>query len=51
MKAAGLRKHAEERQRMLDIEAFLKDKFREGCIRMKQLFEAEDRDKTGSVGL
>ena len=38
-----------ERQRSLDIERWLKGKFREGFVKMRDCFEACDTKKTGSV--
>lgn len=48
-RAAALKKHAEARQRSINIEKFLKSKFREGCIEMRGMFETEDPDRSGSV--
>ena len=45
----GLRKKEAERQRSLNIERWLKDKFREGFLQMKQMFQTHDPQKTGTV--
>lgn len=45
-----IRRKEQERQRSLDIEMWLKNKFREGCTAMKNSFEKHDVDGTGMVG-
>merc|ERR1712226_242870 len=45
----GLRKKEAERQRSIDIERWLKDKFREGFKNMKVKFESKDPKKSGMV--
>lgn len=43
------RKKEIERKQSLDIERWLKNKFREGCVNMKEAFEAKDAKNNGLV--
>lgn len=45
----SLRKSEAERTKSLDVERWLKDKFREGCKNMKKEFELLDEDRKGTV--
>ena len=40
-----------ERKQSLDIERWLKNKFREGCHKMQENFEAKDTSKNGVVSV
>ena len=46
----ALKRKEADRQRSLDIERWLKKKFREGFVNMKNSFEELDPDNTGMVG-
>jgi hypothetical protein len=46
---SGGRKYEIERQKSLDVEKWLKNKFREGCRAMKEKFEHFDTEKRGIV--
>ncbi|XP_052069905.1 EF-hand calcium-binding domain-containing protein 6-like isoform X10 [Mytilus californianus] len=43
------RKKEIERKQSLDVERWLKNKFREGCVQMKEAFEARDAKNNGLV--
>ena len=45
----GIRKNEVDRQRSLNIERWLKDKFREGYLSMKTTFEKADEGHSGKV--
>ena len=45
----GLKKKEKDRQRSLDIERWLKSKFREGCSMMKTSFQKHDPQRAGLV--
>lgn len=40
-----------ERKKSIDVERWLKDKFRTGCTKMKKDFESIDKERKGLVGL
>lgn len=45
------RKKEIERKQSLDVERWLKNKFREGCVQMKDAFEARDAKNNGLVSV
>ncbi|XP_072038422.1 EF-hand calcium-binding domain-containing protein 6-like [Amphiura filiformis] len=45
----SLRRAEVERKKSMDVERWLKDKFREGCTKMRREFEALDKAKKGEI--
>ena len=51
MSSRPLKKKEAERQRSLNIERWMKNKFREGFANMRASFEGFDHDNTGFVSI